>query len=85
MGQSEHPDLEPGSLVGLSAAEAKDVGIQHGVQFVRLIEVDGDRLLWVIGEGGAHEVFDLVIANDRLNLHVSDGIVVAARFEGTRS
>jgi hypothetical protein len=85
MGQSEHPDLDPGSLVGLSAAEAKDVGIHHGVQVVRLIEVDGDQLLWVIGEDGDHEVFDLMIAHDRLNLHVTDGTVVAAGFEGSPS
>ncbi len=80
MGQFDHPDLDPDSLVGMAAAEAKALGIQHGVQSVRLVEVDGDRLLWVIGDNGERSALDLVLARDGLTLFVTDGIVISAGF-----
>jgi hypothetical protein len=73
MAESDHPDFDFGCLIGMTPDEATAVALEVGIEAVRVLDVEGDRIPGPI---------DLVIRRDRLNLHVEHGVVVQARFDG---
>jgi hypothetical protein len=72
MAESDHPNFDLGRLIGMTSDAATAVALEAGIETVRVLDADGDRILGPI---------DLVIRRDRLNLHVEHGVVVQARFD----